>query len=178
MNFSRVIVISCIIAIIAVVRIPQVMKNPRADTHLANTRNILEVGKMAYVVSENPQHEFHGAKNYRLQELADLGYLADTIKSPIFISRFGGSKVNYDLTESIVVVDERESTVIFKVNLSVGGRNLLFKEPMPLEGIKRESFTDKYKEELNIKYTVEYFSESILRFFIYMFYLSKYTHRI
>lgn len=134
-----VIVILAIIAIIAVVSISQVMKNARADTHLANARNVLEVGKMAYAVGDEPTQEYEGAKKYTLQDLSDMGYLADTIQSPTI---FSWSKITYDTEYSMVIVDERESPVKFKVNLSIGEKNYIFKESVEEQDIKRENLTD------------------------------------
>lgn len=145
-----VIVILAIIAIIAVVSIAQILNNVKADTHLENARNVLEAGKLAHVTGESPKHDFNYAKNYTLQELADMGYLSGKLKSPTIFS-WSRSDQLYDMENSMVVVDERESLIIYKVNLSLGELNYIFTEPMEHHEITRDSFTDTMKEELKLK---------------------------
>lgn len=146
-----VIVILAIIAIIAVVSISQILNNVKADTHLANARNVLEAGKLAHMTAASPTGEFHGAKSYSLKEIADAGYLSSELKSPTFFGSWENPSDMYDMERSLVVVDDREDPTIYKVNLNIGGNNFIFDDPMELANIKRESFTETMKKELNLK---------------------------
>lgn len=147
-----VIVILAIIAIIAVVSISQVMKNARADTHLANAQNVLEVGKMAYAVDEPPKGElFGGQPTYPLRQLSDMGYLSDAINSPTSFSWWEDKNDMYDLDKSLVVVDKSTDPPIFKINLNIGGLNFIFDNPLTKEEINRDGFTEEMKTQLGIK---------------------------
>jgi len=145
-----VVVILSIIGLIAVMSIGKIISNSKADAHLANARQVLGAGKLAYASGYMPEHEFHTADNYTMQDLIDQGLLNDKIKNPS-VHFWKDANEQYHTVESIVVVDTRNNEHIYKVNLSIGGYNYLFNEPQILDGIKRESFTDKFKEELNLK---------------------------
>ncbi len=143
-----VIVILAIIAAIAFPMVNNVINHSKADTHLANARNVLAAGKLAYASGEMPENDFEGAKTYTLQDLADLHLLDETINNP---SIFSWSKNVYDAEKSLVIVDERQHPIEYKVNLSLGGENYLFNEPASLNEIKRESLTEYLQQEFNLK---------------------------
>src|SRR5699024_5477528 len=148
-----VIVILAIISIIAVTSITRVIDNVRADTHLANARNVLDVGKLAYETGETLTDDvFYGQNGYSLRDLSDAGYLRDTIQSPTFFSWLEVDSSSYDMDNSVVVVYDNENPVRFTVNLSLGGSNFIFsEEPRGYDEIERKNLTDELKRQLNIR---------------------------
>lgn len=154
-----VIVILAIISIIATVTISKVINNAKADAHLANARNVLAAGKMAHMLDE-PLNEdsFYNVEQYKLEDLAEMGYLQDVIKSPTFFSWWKNDDTSvYDMSTSRVEVDNGSSTTVYKVALSIGGLNMIFLSPvgtnqtsLKLEEIKRENFSKEMKTQLGI----------------------------
>lgn len=146
-----VIVILAIIAIIAVPSILQVINLSKADTHLANARNVLEVGMLAHQMGETPDGEFGGAESYSFKHLADLGYLQDTIKNTSIFSSWDVNEGEYDMGESFVLFDHWETPAVYKVNISLGNDNFIFENPLAMKEITRENLTDELKKQFRIK---------------------------
>lgn len=149
-----VIVILAIITIIAVPSILQVINLSKADTHLSNARNVLEVGMLAYQMGEPTDGEFGGVESYSLQQLAELGYLQDTIQSPSFFSWWEDDNSKYDMEQSLVVIDDniKAPVIIYKVNLNIGGKNFIFEDPLEMKDITRENLTEELRKQFGIKH--------------------------
>lgn len=57
----------------------------------------------------------------------------------------------YDMGESLIVIDDSVSPIVYKVNLSLGNENFIFDDPLAMKDITRENFTEELRNQYNIK---------------------------
>lgn len=143
-----VIVILGIISTIAFVSIGKIISNSKADAHLANAREILSAGELAYASGHEPTHKFYNeGKYYQVNELVEMGLLGDKITNNTnVIKDWKYIEDTYNLKESMVLIDDRDGKHVFRVNLSMGSGNFIFDKPQPMHKISRDAFTDGLKK--------------------------------